>query len=76
MTLLNQQAAARTEALASAKRVTKLVGARYEAGEISYLDVVDAERTELEQESTNSQLEGQRFAAAVRLIKALGGGWE
>ena len=75
-TFLGKQASARTEALAFSRRVTKLARARYEAGESSYLDVIDAERTELEQENGLAQLGGQRFAAAVRLIKALGGGWE
>ena len=45
-TFLGEQAAARTEALASSRRMTKLARVRYEAGETSYLDVVDAERTE------------------------------
>ena len=76
VTLLNKQVAARAEALASAKRVTELVGVRYEAGAVTYLDVVDAEERQLEQESTKTQIEGQRFAATVRLIKALGGGWD
>jgi len=75
-TFLGKQASARTEALAFSRRVTKLARARYEAGESNYLDVIDAERTELEQENGLAQLGGQRFAAAVRLIKALGGGWE
>jgi multidrug efflux system outer membrane protein len=76
VTFLGERASAQTEALVSSKRVTELAGARYEAGEISYLDVIDAERTHLEQENGLAQLQGQRFAAAVRLIKAPGGGWE
>ena len=49
--------------------------ARYEAGTVSYLEVVDAQRNMLRQERQQVQLEGQRFAASVRLIKALEGGW-
>ena len=71
----NEQTAAQAKALASAGRVTELARARYEAGVVNYLQVVDAERNMLQQERQKAQLEGQRFAASVRLIKALGGGW-
>jgi multidrug efflux system outer membrane protein len=42
---------------------------------VSYLDVVDAQRTELGNERTSIQLFAQRLNADVALIKALGGGW-
>jgi multidrug efflux system outer membrane protein len=73
--LRGQQASALARAVASAVRVTELAEARYEAGTVSYLEVVDAKRNALRQERQQTQLEGQRFAASVRLIKALGGGW-
>jgi multidrug efflux system outer membrane protein len=70
-----EQAERRAEAVNSAARVAELARARYEAGIISYLAVVDAERTLLEQERIGAQIEGQRFVADVRLIKSMGGGW-
>ncbi len=73
--LRNEQAAAQAEALASSRRVAELARARYEAGAVSYLEVTDAERNTLQHERREAQIEGQRFAASVRLIKALGGGW-
>ena len=73
--LRNEQAVAQVKAVASARRVAKLVNARYEAGAISQLEVVDAEREMLQQERREAELTGQRFASSVRLIKALGGGW-
>jgi multidrug efflux system outer membrane protein len=73
--LRNEQAVAQVKAVASAKRVAELVNARYEAGAISHLEAVDAEREMLQQERREEELAGQRFAASVRLIKALGGGW-
>ena len=72
----DEQTAAQARALASAGRVTELARARYEVGVVNYLQVIDAERNMLEQKRQKAQLEGQRFAASVRLIKALGGGWE
>ena len=73
--LRNEQAAAQDKAVASAGRVAKLVKARYEAGAINHLEVVDAERKMLQQQRHKAELAGQRFAASVRLIKALGGGY-
>ncbi len=71
-----EQSAAQTEAVASAKQASELAKARYEVGITNYLQVLDAKRSRLQQERQKAQIEGQRFAAIVRLIKALGGGWE
>ncbi len=75
MVLRNEQLIAQSEALASVSRVTELARARYTAGKINYLEVVDAERNRLQQERQKARLEGQRLTASVRLMKALGGGW-
>lgn len=74
--LWNEQAVAQAEALASAGRVAAMAKARYEAGAVSYLEPVDAERNLLRQERRQAELTGRRLAARVRLIKALGGGWD
>jgi multidrug efflux system outer membrane protein len=76
ITFWTQQAAAQTEALTAARRVTALTRARYEAGVLTYFDVVNAQRDELQFERQDAQLAASRFAAVVRLIKSLGGGWE
>ncbi|HYC48957.1 MAG TPA: efflux transporter outer membrane subunit [Burkholderiales bacterium] len=73
--LRGEQASAGAQALRSAREVVTLAQARYDAGTANYLEVADAERTVLAEERRISQLEGQRLAAVVRLIKALGGGW-
>ena len=74
--LRNEQAGAQAQAVNSAGRVAELAKVRYGAGIITYLEVVDAEQTLLQQQRLSMQLEGQQFAAGVRLIKALGGGWD
>jgi len=71
-----EQAKALADAIASAREVTKLATQRYENGQVSYLDVVDATRSQLLVEQQGTQILGQRLASAVRLIKALGGGWD
>ena len=44
-------------------------------GFVSYLEVIDAQRTSLATERSSAQLTAQRLNASVALIKALGGGW-
>ncbi|MHC1730071.1 MAG: efflux transporter outer membrane subunit [Syntrophobacteraceae bacterium] len=74
--LQSEQAEALREAVASAERVVKMARGRYEAGSTNYLEVVDSERRALQYELRLAQLDAKRFAASVRLVKALGGGWE
>ena len=42
---------------------------------MNFLEVVDAERQRLDAERRVAQIRGQRMAATILLIKALGGGW-
>lgn len=74
--LRSEEAAAQLEALEAAARSTALARARYETGVVNHLEWLDADRSRLQQERRLAQLNGRRFAATVRLIKALGGGWE
>ncbi len=71
-----EEAAAEGEALTAAARATQLARARYDAGTVNQLEWLDADRSSLQHERRLAQVQGQRFAATVRLIKALGGGWE
>jgi len=72
---LSDQAAAQDRAVANAHRAADLALERYRAGIVSYLEVVDANREALVAERSSELLTGQRLAASVQLIKALGGGW-
>ena len=74
--LRERQAAAQSEALDAARRVTELAKARYEAGSSPYLEFVDAERAQLLQERLSIEIDYQRQAAGIRLVKALGGSWD
>jgi len=62
----------RVKAAASANFLSK---ERYDKGVVSYLEVLDTERTLFEVELQNSDLRQQLFTSYVRLYKALGGGW-
>lgn len=73
--LLAEQAVAQERALVSARRAAALAQTRYEAGFVSYLEVIEAQRTALATERASTQLAAQRLNTSVALIKALGGGW-
>lgn len=73
--LLAEQSAAQDRALVSARRATSLAQIRYDAGYVSQLELIDAQRTSLATERARAQLAAQRLNAGVALIKALGGGW-
>ncbi|MBN9426609.1 MAG: efflux transporter outer membrane subunit [Burkholderiales bacterium] len=63
------------EALAAARQSLELVTAQYKAGTVSYLNVIQAQTTALQNELTVLALRGRRFAATVGLISAIGGDW-
>jgi len=52
-----------------------LAQTRYTGGITSYLEVITAEAVALGNERTEVQLRDRRMAAAVGLVRALGGGW-
>lgn len=72
----DEQTTAQSEAIASAEQINMLAKDRFEAGAISRSELLDAEQNKLQYERQKAQTEGRRFGASVRLIKALGGGWE
>jgi multidrug efflux system outer membrane protein len=73
--LLAQQLEGENAALASAQRTLDISNNRYKGGVEAYLDVITAQTTALAHQQSVIQLNGQRLAASVSLIKALGAGW-
>jgi outer membrane protein, multidrug efflux system len=72
---LASQANAQEVAVTAARRALELSQQQYEKGAVSFLDVLDAERTLLQDERVSAQLLGARMEVTVQLIKALGGKW-
>ena len=62
-------------ALQSARRQLEIATHRYRAGLVTYLEVTAAQNAAMERERAVARLRGQRFLAAVALVKSLGGGW-
>jgi multidrug efflux system outer membrane protein len=73
--LLQEQLAQQNRAVEAAAKAAELSRNRYKEGLVSYFDVVDAERTLLDNQLLADDLNGQTLATSVTLIKALGGGW-
>ena len=73
--LLSEQSVAQDRSRTSARKTVELSSSRYRAGLVSYLEVVDSERTALTAEREFARVAGQRLVTSVQLIKALGGGW-
>ena len=74
--LLQDQYEKENAALKSARRSVDISMTKYKGGVITYLDVVIAQGVALSHQQTVVQLEAQRLAAVVSLIKALGAGWD
>lgn len=66
---------ARTRALAAATDTRKLVAANYQAGLVSYLDVLTAEIQYQQARIGQIEARAQRLQDTVALFIALGGGW-
>jgi outer membrane protein, multidrug efflux system len=74
--LLTEQSEAQARAVASASRTTALSDARYRAGYVSQLELLDAQRSELRNRREALQVRSARYQSTVALVRALGGGWE
>ncbi|MNN28197.1 Cation efflux system protein CusC precursor [compost metagenome] len=66
---------ARQRQLAAARSAARLSRARYDGGLVSYLEVLDSERSLFQAELLESQTRQQQLSSAVSLYRALGGGW-
>jgi multidrug efflux system outer membrane protein len=76
LAFLSDQAVARTAAAQAAANAARLSYERYLAGTVSFLEIVDAEQARLLNEVARVLVANEQLLASVRLIKALGGGWE
>lgn len=76
LSVLSDAAQTQQQAVASAQRALQIANDRYVGGLVTYLDVITAQETLLDNQRLATQLLGQRLVTSVSLIKALGGGWD
>lgn len=75
VTTFKEEFEARSRQVAAAKKNYELSYARYYNGYVSYLEVLDVQRSLFDAEISLSQLSQRQLTAMVQLYKALGGGW-
>lgn len=73
---LQRQSAAQSAAENAARRAASIAKLRYEEGDLGYLESITARREALEAERAGVEIKRARLSATVRLIRALGGGWD
>ena len=74
--ILEQESGVEQKAVASAQHSFDISNQRYKGGVTSYLEVLTAEATLLQNQRTAIDLETRQFVASVGLVRALGGGWD
>jgi len=74
--ILEQEASAEQHAVDAARHSFDLSNTRYKGGVTSYLEVLTAEQTLLQDQVTSISIQSRQFAASVSLVRALGGGWD
>jgi NodT family efflux transporter outer membrane factor (OMF) lipoprotein len=73
--ILEEEAAVQEEVVRGARQAVDLTTNQYQAGVVSYLNVIAAQATLLSNERALYDILGRRLTASVALITALGGGW-
>ena len=74
--ILEQESAAEKKAVASAQNSYDISNRRYKGGVTSYLEVLTAEATLIQNQRTDIDLQTRQFVDSVALIRSLGGGWD
>jgi NodT family efflux transporter outer membrane factor (OMF) lipoprotein len=76
LSVLSQAAQTQQQAVEAAQRALKIANDRYVGGLVTYLDVISAQQTLLDNQRLSEQILGQQLVTSVNLVKALGGGWD
>jgi NodT family efflux transporter outer membrane factor (OMF) lipoprotein len=74
--ILEQEEGTQRDAVKASLHSLELSKKRYAGGVTSYLEVLTAEATWIQNQRTLADIKSRQFAASVELIRALGGGWD
>jgi len=74
--ILEHESSVEADAVAAAQRSLNISNTRYKGGVTSYLEVLTAEATLLQNQRTAIDIEARQFASSVGLVRSLGGGWD
>ena len=73
--ILDEQNKAQDTAVTAANKAARISRIQYREGAVSYLSVIDSDRSALQQQLVAVTLDGERARSVVSLIRAIGGGW-
>jgi NodT family efflux transporter outer membrane factor (OMF) lipoprotein len=73
--ILEEEAAVQAETVAAARKSVELTTNQYQAGVVSFLNVIITQAALLNAEQNAANVLGRRLNASVGLVQALGGGW-
>lgn len=73
--ILDEQNKAQDTAVSAANKAARISRIQYREGAVSYLSVIDSDRSALQQQLVAVTLDGERARSVVSLIRAIGGGW-
>lgn len=74
--ILDDEALSENSAVVSAERSLTISNNRYKGGVTGYLEVLTAQTARLTNERAAADITTRQFTASVRLIRAIGGGWD
>ena len=74
--ILERESSVEQQAVAAAQHSFDISNQRYKGGVTSYLEVLTAEATLLQNQNTAINIESRQFVASIGLVRALGGGWD
>jgi multidrug efflux system outer membrane protein len=72
---IHEQQQAQNRQVEALRRTLRFANLRYENGNSSYLEVLDAQRSLFNAELQQVQIQRARLGAIIDLYQALGGGW-
>jgi NodT family efflux transporter outer membrane factor (OMF) lipoprotein len=76
LSTLSQALSTQAAAVDDSRRALDIANNRYVGGVTTYLDVITAQTTLLNNQRLQTQLLGQQMVSSVYLVKALGGSWD
>jgi outer membrane protein, multidrug efflux system len=74
--VLAKSAQLQQQAVVDSENALRIANDRYVGGVTTYLDVITAQETLLNNQRLLTQLIGQRLVTSVAMVRALGGGWD
>ena len=74
--ILNEESRSENSAVGYAEHSLTIANNRYKGGVTGYLEVLTAQTAQLNNQRSAADINTRQFVASVRLVRAIGGGWD